>query len=82
MTSAFLLARLRTLLDESSAGFWTDDECYRALADGQNEIVNIVFQKDPSNQILKTLWKSKEGTNVTNQAITITDFKEFLYLSL
>jgi hypothetical protein len=82
MTSAFLLTRLRTLLDESSAGFWTDDECYRALSDGQNEVVNITLQRNPSNQILKTLWKTKSGTGVTNQAITISDFKELLNAKL
>jgi len=40
MTTANLLSRLRTLLDEASAGFWTDVECYAALSDGQKEIVN------------------------------------------
>src|SRR5574343_1475580 len=82
MTSALLLSRLRTLLDESSVGFWTDTECYAALADGQNEVVNIIFQRDPNNQVLKTLWKVKSGTGVTNQAITISDFKELLNAKL
>lgn len=82
MTSALMLSRLRTLLDESEAGFWTDDEAYRALSDGQNEIVNIIFQRDPNSRILKTLWKTKSGTGVSNQAILITDFKELLNAKL
>lgn len=41
MTSANLLARLRTLLDEASASFWTDAEAYAALADGQNAVIAL-----------------------------------------
>lgn len=41
MTSANLLARLRTLLDEASASFWTDTEAYAALADGQNAVIAL-----------------------------------------
>jgi hypothetical protein len=79
MTSANLLSRLRTLLDESSAGFWTDNECYAALSDGQNEIVNILFQRDPYNQALKTLWKEVSITGGSNQTISIpSDFKEII----
>ena len=44
MTSANLLARLRTLLDESAASFWTDAECYAALSDGQREVANITYK--------------------------------------
>lgn len=40
MTSANLLSRLRTLLDEASASYWTDTEAYAALADGQRELVS------------------------------------------
>lgn len=30
---------MRTILDESTASYWTDAECYAALADGQNEVI-------------------------------------------
>lgn len=40
MTSTVMLAAVRTILDESSASFWTDNEIYAALADGQNEVIN------------------------------------------
>ena len=39
MTSTVMLAAMRTLLEEASASFWTDAECYAALADAQNEII-------------------------------------------
>lgn len=41
--SKALKAKVRTLLDESSAGFWSDTEIYNALSDGQREIVNIIL---------------------------------------
>ena len=40
MTSTEMLARCRTILDESSASFWTDAEIYSALADGQNQVID------------------------------------------
>ena len=38
-----LVTRVRTLLDESSAGFFTTDEIYKALTDGQREVINFVL---------------------------------------
>ncbi|RMG43484.1 MAG: hypothetical protein D6732_00040 [Methanobacteriota archaeon] len=43
MTSAEMLARVRTLLDEASAGLWSDSEIYSALSDGQRAIVQSVL---------------------------------------
>src|SRR3990167_2843854 len=43
MTGPNLLARLRTLLDEASASFWTDAEAYAALADGQNAVIYLAL---------------------------------------
>ena len=43
MTSAEMLARVRTLLDESSAAFFTDAEIYSALSDGQREVTNFAL---------------------------------------
>jgi len=45
MTSTVMLAALRTILDESSASFWTDAEAYAALADGQNEVIQRLLAK-------------------------------------
>ncbi len=38
-----LVARIRTYLDEASAGFWTQDEIYKALTDGQREVISFVL---------------------------------------
>ena len=43
MTSTDMLARTRTLLEESTAAFWTDAEIYAALADGQNAVINVLL---------------------------------------
>ncbi len=45
MTALELLARLRTLLDENSAQFWLDSECYSAFTDAQIEIIKRVYAK-------------------------------------
>ena len=45
MTAVQLLARLRTLLDEDTAQFWTDTECYSALTDAQIEIIKRIYNK-------------------------------------
>lgn len=75
MTSVLMLARLRTLLDEATASFWSDTECYTALSDGQREVVNSV--KNP--QILKVLLKTATGSNTSGTGITLpTDFREFV----
>ena len=84
MTSVLMLARLRTLLDESAAGFWTDTEAYAALSDGQREVFNVVFKRDPHSQTLKNLLRdTADGTAASNQAITLpTDFREFVVAKL
>lgn len=43
MTRTEMLARVRTLLDEASASFWTDAEIYSALTDGQQEAANYFY---------------------------------------
>ena len=52
MTSAEMLARARTLLDESSASFWTDAEVYAALTDGQKQVANFLMSKVQNYQRL------------------------------
>lgn len=79
MTSVEMLARLRTLLDEASAGFWTDTEAYSALSDGQREVVDILFSKNRKHSLLKSLLKTATGSNTTSTGITLpTDFKDFV----
>ncbi|MFC2135986.1 hypothetical protein ACFLTH_15325 [Bacteroidota bacterium] len=51
MTYTVMLAKLRTLLNEASASFWSDTELYASLTDGQQEVANY----------LVALWKSKGG---------------------
>lgn len=45
MTSTEMLSRLRGLLDESSAGFWTDAQLYQYLDSAQNLIINKLLDK-------------------------------------
>lgn len=85
MTSANLLARLRTLLDEASASYWTDTEAYAALADGQNAVVTIALgvlrasrMAKPNGDValpfvLKPLYAVQTGTVASGQsAATLT----------
>ena len=62
MTSTVMLAAMRTILDESSASFWTDAEAYAALADGQNEVIKEVLavykarrRADPNTELVEEL---------------------------
>lgn len=58
MTTATMLTRCRTLLDEASAGLWADTEIYSALADGQNAIIDILLAKrgeQPLHYLLKDI---------------------------
>ena len=43
MTSTVMLAAVRTILAESTAGFFTDAEIYTALADGQTEVIKYLI---------------------------------------
>jgi len=67
MTSPNMLAKLRTLLDEASATFWSDTECYASLADGQREVINfalIFYNKNPEHipEVLRPLLTSTSST--------------------
>jgi hypothetical protein len=48
-----MLAAVRTILDESSASFWTDAEIYAALADGQNVIVEKLLNMYRQTGVMK-----------------------------
>lgn len=74
MTGPNLLARLRTLLDEASAAYWTDAESYAALADGQNAVIAIALgvyrakkfslpnQDIPLSHVLQSLFSTQTAT--------------------
>ena len=58
MTSAIMLAKVRTFLDEASASYWTDTEVYAALAHAQVACIDVVlavykqrFQIDPDYEL-------------------------------
>lgn len=84
MISTEMLARLRTLLDESSASFWTDTECYAALADGQTKIIDEVLRVykmrlkiDPAFEVpeeLRVLTTLAKGTIAASQINVPTGF--------
>jgi hypothetical protein len=77
MTSGTMLSSLRTLLDEVSAGFYTDAELYNALSFGQRECVYYfanLFKKarelnpsEPLHRYLKTLVESEVDTATTTE---------------
>ena len=83
MTTANLLARLRTLLDESSASYWTDTECYQALSDGQSAVTNIALSVYRAKKmmlanedvklpyILNELYQERSGTLGTGQTTLV-----------
>lgn len=85
MTSAEMLARVRTDLDEVVASFWSDNEVYRALADGQREIATHIFtiwkQKirvnpdEPLPEVLRSLISTDSGT--TTKSLP-SDFMSYL----
>lgn len=76
MTTANMLSRLRTMLDESSASFWSDTEMYSALADGQREVADHLlmlykqkYKLNPDEELpvgLRTLVSSTTGTGTQN----------------
>lgn len=74
--SKILLSKVRTLLDEATAGNWQDTEIYAALNDGQREIINFVLavykQKIAINpdeklpEILRVLFATTTGGGTQN----------------
>lgn len=84
MTRTEMLARVRTLLDEASASFWTDTEVYSALADGQQEVANyflniykIKAEQDLDTLIpqpLEVLYTAETNTTATGLVSRPSDF--------
>ena len=69
MTTAQALFSLRNLLNESSAGFFTENQCYDFLSRGQDDVVSTLIQK----------WRQTNDTplmyfpKALDPLITITD---------
>jgi len=89
MTTAQLLARARTLLDEvGTASFWTDAEIYSALTGGQQEVANHFIslyklkqaQKidEPLPQSLEALYMNALGTTTDGLVARPTGFWHLL----
>jgi len=53
MTSTEMLSRLRALLDEPSAGFYTDAQLYQYLDSAQNLIIEFLISKQRSLRTVK-----------------------------
>ena len=73
MTSVEMLARLRSLLDETPEGFWTDDlDCYPALTIAQLEVIkNIAPYKSIALRTIlaRAVQASKSFTTVTGLSL-------------
>ena len=46
MTPATSLARVRYLIKESTASFWTDAELYTYISDAEQEVFNLIMEED------------------------------------
>ncbi|MBN8545863.1 MAG: hypothetical protein J0L60_06990 [Ignavibacteria bacterium] len=85
MTTAEMITRVRSLLDEREAGFWSDAEVMDALNDGQDEVVNyclFVFAEGGVEGELPLLLTPLE-TEQTIEPVTAADVvlpSDFMYL--
>lgn len=85
MTTAEMVTRVRSLLDEREAGFWSDAEVLDALNDGQDEVVNyclFVFAEGGVEGELPLLLTPLE-TEQTIEPVTAADIalpSGFMYL--
>lgn len=68
MTSANLLLRVRTMLDEASASYWSDAEIYAAATDGQSTLLSLALAVD----------SAKEDKSA-NQDIDLSLFLSYFY---
>ena len=46
MTQTEALARLRMIVDEASAGKWSDNELYDCIDAGQNSVIQFAISKE------------------------------------
>jgi hypothetical protein len=80
MTTDEMITRVRSILDEREAGFWSDEEVINALNDAQDEVVNqclfVFFSAGVHNGlplILSALQKEVEYEAVTASWVTLPD---------
>ena len=71
MTTAEMVTRVRSLLDEREAGFWSDAEVLDALNDGQDEVVNYCLfvlaegeWRESSPSFLRRLKRSRQSSRL------------------
>ena len=78
MTSAEMLARLISLLDDTAAGsgFWTTTEYYAYLASGQRETAKFINKLNPNSSLLRVLLKDDDLSGGYTKALP-SDFMAF-----
>lgn len=88
-----MVTRVRSILDEANAGYWSDAEIYSALSDGQAEVTNYAlsvyqgkFKQDRGTNIpitLNNLIKTVSTTLSVSNTVTLpTDYKLLVSVSL
>ncbi len=92
MTSATMLAKVRTLLDEASAGLWSDSEIYEALTEGQlavaQYLLNLFKKTREFKPGLRGLLKEQQGATNSgyisygDATADIPDFWDFFSLRI
>lgn len=89
MTTAEMLSRVRILLEEATASFWSDNEIYSALTDGQNEAIRLKYSiykskvkvnpRESIPEVLRPLIKDETGTiGLSENTLTIPSDLMFL----
>jgi hypothetical protein len=85
MTTEEMVTRIRSLLDEREAGFWSTGEVLNALNDAQNEVINhclYLFAERGEEGVLpfllSNLEKETEFIGVTSDEVVLPD--DFSYL--
>ncbi|MBE2280283.1 MAG: hypothetical protein IAE91_07825 [Ignavibacteriaceae bacterium] len=66
MTNTEMLNRVRSFLDETVAGFWSDEEIYSGLTAGQTEIVNSGLTHFTKSGIIPGFMKTLETSLIVN----------------
>lgn len=97
MTMTEALSRLRFILDESSAGFWSDADLYDMLDQGQEAVIDYCIRSERVRSKIEKLYRhptlepliTKVTTNIvsgqadyTFSTMSITNFRESYSLTL
>lgn len=85
MTTTEMVTRVRSLLDEREAGFWSDAEVLNALNDAQDEVINyclyVFLERGVGGELphlLTPLEKEYSESGVTGSDIVLPN--DFMYL--